>query len=97
MGWNELFRSHRSEDFTIATNAGRHSRSGHGVGFSGPTMLQSIADFFCLIWYLIRALFMSRESLEREIAEMRRQIAALEAEAARAKIEHEDEGQSKQR
>jgi hypothetical protein len=57
-------------------------------------MLQSIADFFRLIWYLIRVLFMSRESLERENAEMRRQIAALEAEAARAKCEHEDEGQS---
>jgi len=57
-------------------------------------MLQSIADFFRLFWHLIRVLFMSRESLERENAEMRRQIATLEAEAARAKSEHEDDGQS---
>ena len=57
-------------------------------------MLQSIADFFYLSWYLIRSLFKSRESLEREIAEMRRQIAELEAEAPQAKIEDEDDGQS---
>jgi hypothetical protein len=55
-------------------------------------MLQSIADFRRLIWYSIRALFMSRESLERETAEMRRQIAVLEADAAQAKAE--DEGTS---
>ena len=57
-------------------------------------MLQSIAEFCCLIWYLIRALFMPRESLERKNSEIRRQIAALEAEAARAKTEDEDEAKS---
>ena len=50
---------------------------------------QSIADFF----YLIRALFMSRESLERENVEMRRRIATIEAEAAQANIEDDDEFQ----
>jgi hypothetical protein len=57
-------------------------------------MLQSIADFFYLTWYLIRSLFKSRESLERENAEMRRQIAELKAEAEQAKIHDEDEGLS---
>ena len=57
-------------------------------------MLQSIADFFYLTWYLIRSLFKSRESLERENAEMRRQIAELKAEAEQAKIHDEDEGPS---
>jgi len=36
---------------------------------------------------------MSRESLERENVEMRRRIAAIEAEAAQAKIEDDDEFQ----
>ena len=75
-------------DFTIATNAGRLSRC------DGPATLQSIADFFYSSWYLIRSLFKSRESLEREIAEMRRQIAELEAEAEQAKIDDEDQGHS---
>ncbi len=57
-------------------------------------MFQSIVDFCRLIWHSIRALFMSRESLERETGEMRRQIAVLEAEAAQAKAEDEDEGTS---
>ena len=57
-------------------------------------MLQSIADFLHLSFYLIRSLFKSRESLEREIVEMRRQIAALKAEGARTKIDSEHEGQS---
>ena len=57
-------------------------------------MLQSIADFFYLSWYLIRSLFKSRESLERENAELRRQLVALQAEAPQTKIEDEDEGQS---
>ncbi len=87
-GWNELFTSHKSVDFTIATNAGRLSRC------DGPATLQSIADFFYLSWYLIRSLFKSRESLEREIAEMRRQIAELEGEAAQTEIEDEDQGHS---
>ena len=60
----------------------------------GPATLQSIEDFFSLSWYLIRSLFKSRESLEREIAEMRRQIAELEAEAEQAKIDDEDQGHS---
>jgi cell division protein FtsB len=45
-------------------------------------LFQSIADFFYLSWYLLRSLFMSQEALEREIAEMRQQIAVLKAEAA---------------
>ena len=57
-------------------------------------MLQSIADFFYLTWYLIRSLFKSRESLERENAKMRRQIAVLKGEAEQAKIHDEDEGLS---
>ena len=57
-------------------------------------MLQSIADFFYLTWYLIRSLFKSRESLERENAEMRRQIAVLKAEAEQAKMHDEDDGLS---
>ena len=57
-------------------------------------MLQSIVDFFYLTWYLIRSLFKSRESLELENAEMRRQIAVLKAEAEQAKIHDEDEGPS---
>jgi hypothetical protein len=37
---------------------------------------------------------MSQEALEREIAEMRRQIAELKAEAARANCEGKDPGRS---
>ena len=89
-GWSELFTSHRSVDFTIATNDGRLSHScPRRFVQDNPAILQSIADFF----YLIRALFMSRESLERETVEMRRRIAAIEAEAAQAKIEDDDEFQ----
>jgi len=57
-------------------------------------MFQSSVDFCLLTSHSIRALFMSRESLERATAEMRRQIAVLEAEAAQAKAEDEDEGTS---
>ena len=57
-------------------------------------MWQSIADFFYLTWYLIRSLFKSRESLELENAEMRRQIAVLKAEAEQAKMHDEDDGLS---
>jgi hypothetical protein len=46
-------------------------------------LFQSIADFFYLSWHLLRSLFKSQEALEQEIAEMRRQIAELKAEAAR--------------
>ena len=59
-----------------------------------PTLWQSIGEVFYLSWHLIRPLFKSREFLEQEIAEMRRQIAALQAEDAQAKIEDDDEGQS---
>lgn len=38
----------------------------------------------------IRALFMSQGALEQEIAEMRRQIAELKAEAARAESEEKN-------
>ena len=56
-------------------------------------MLQSIADFFYLTWYLIRSLFKSRESLERgERGD--RQIVVLKAEAEQAKIHDENEGLS---
>ena len=47
-------------------------------------LFQSIADFFYLSWHLLRSLFMSQETLEKENAEMRRQIAELKAEAAQA-------------
>jgi hypothetical protein len=39
-------------------------------------MLRSIGEFF-LSWYFIRALFKSREFLEQENAELRRQLEAL--------------------
>jgi hypothetical protein len=55
-------------------------------------MIESIADFFRLAFHVIRSLFRSRESLERKIAEMRGQIAGLEA--SQTKIEHEDDDQS---
>ena len=55
-------------------------------------LFQSIADFFYLSWHLLRSLFMSQEAVEREIAEMRRQIAELKAEAARADGEDKDGG-----
>ena len=51
-------------------------------------LLDSIADLVRLSWHLVRVLFMSREALERENAEMRRQIAELKAEAARTDGEH---------
>jgi hypothetical protein len=57
-------------------------------------MLESIGDFLYLSWYLIRSLFKSREFLERENAELRRQLAELQAEAAQAKIEDDNEIQS---
>src|SRR5262245_27192326 len=86
--WNESFRSLKSADCTIATNAAQPNRP------DGPVMLQLIADFLHLSFYLIQSLFKSRESLEREIVEMRRQIAALKAEGARTKIDSEHEDQS---
>jgi hypothetical protein len=57
-------------------------------------LFQSIADFFCLCWHLLRSLFMSQEALEQEIAEMRRQITQLKAEAARADSEDKHAGQA---
>jgi hypothetical protein len=57
-------------------------------------MPHSIADFFYLSWHLSRSLFKSRESLERENPEMRRQIAALKAEIEQAEISDEDDGQA---
>ena len=56
-------------------------------------LIQSIADFFYLSWHLLRSLFMSQEALERELAEMRQQIAELRAEAERAD-EDKEAGQS---
>ena len=56
-------------------------------------LFQSIADFFDLSWHLFRSLFMSQEALEREIAEMRQQIAELKAEAERADSEDKEAGQ----
>ena len=53
-------------------------------------LLDSIADLFRLSWHLLRSLFMSQEALEQENAEMRRQIAELKAEAARADSENKD-------
>ena len=57
-------------------------------------LFQSIADFFCLGWHLLRSLFMSQEALEREIAEMRQQIAELKAQAERADSEDKEAGRS---
>ena len=56
-------------------------------------LFQSIADFFSLSWHLLRSL-LSPEALEREIAEMRRQIAESKAEAARDDGEDKDSGRS---
>jgi hypothetical protein len=53
-------------------------------------LLDSIADLFRLSWHLLRSLFKSQEALEQENAEMRRQIAELKAEAARADSENKD-------
>jgi cell division protein FtsB len=53
-------------------------------------LLDSIVDLFRLSWHLLRSLFMSQEALEQEIAEMRRQIAELKAEAAQADSEDKD-------
>jgi hypothetical protein len=79
------FKSAKS-DCIIATKAGPHS--------AAIWLFQSIADFFYLSWHLLRSLFMSQEALEKEIAEMRRQIAELKAEAERADREDKDAGQS---
>jgi hypothetical protein len=57
-------------------------------------LFQLIADFFYLSWHLLRSLFMAQEALEREIAEMRQQIAELKAEAERADSEDKDAGRS---
>jgi hypothetical protein len=81
-----LFKSGKSADCIIATNAGQHSWA--------MRLFQSIADFFYLSWHLLRSLFMSQEALEQEIAEMRRQIAELKAEAARADSEGKDAARS---
>jgi hypothetical protein len=56
-------------------------------------LFQSIADFFYLSWHLLRSLIMSQEALEKEIAEMCRQIAELKAEAA-ADIEDDSAARS---
>src|SRR5215470_18609852 len=68
------FKSAKSADCIIATNAGPHS--------AAMWLFQSIADFFYWSWHLLRSLFMSQEALEKENAEMRRQIAELKAEGA---------------
>jgi cell division protein FtsB len=57
-------------------------------------LFQSIADFFYSSWHLLRSLFMSQEALEQEIAEIRRQIAELKAEAERADGEDTEHGRS---
>jgi hypothetical protein len=57
-------------------------------------LFESIADSFSLSWHLLRSLFMSQEAVEREIAQMRRQIAELKVEAARADGEDKDAGRS---
>jgi hypothetical protein len=57
-------------------------------------LFQSVADFFYLSWRLLRSLFMSQEALEQEIAEMRRQIAELKAEAAQADKEDKNAANS---
>jgi hypothetical protein len=57
-------------------------------------LFQSIADFFYLGWHLLCSLFMSQQALEREIAQMRRQIGELKAEAARANGKDKDPGRS---
>jgi hypothetical protein len=57
-------------------------------------LLQSIADFFYLSWHPLRSLFMSQEALEKEIAEMRRQIAELKAEPAQADNEDDSAARS---
>ena len=57
-------------------------------------LFQSVADFFYLSWHLLRSLFMSQEALEREIAEMCRRIAELEADVEQSKIADEDQGHS---
>ena len=58
------------------------------------SLFQSIADFFYLSWHLLRSLFMSQEALEKEIAEMRRQIAELKAEDARADSKSKEKDRS---
>ena len=77
------FKSRRSADCITGTNAGPHSYASI-----------SIADFFYLSWHLLRSLFISQEALEREIVEMRQQIAELKAEAARAHGEDKGAGRS---
>ena len=57
-------------------------------------MWLSIADFFYLSWHLLRSLFMSQEALEKENAEMRRQIAEFEAKAAQADNEDDSAARS---
>jgi integrase-like protein len=83
-----LFKSGKSADCTIATNAGPRPHSWV------MRLLESIADFFNLSWHLLRSLFMSQEALEQEIAEMRRQIAELKAEAAQAANADKDAARS---
>src|SRR5262245_50607335 len=78
------FKSRKSAACIIATNAGPHRY----------LSIQSIADFFYLSWHLPRSLFMSQEALERESAEMRRQIAELPADAAQADKEDKDAARS---
>ncbi len=86
-GWNELFTSHRSVDFIIATNAGRLSRC------DGPATLQSIAHFFYLSWYLIRSCQVSRVSGARDCGDASADCE-LDAEAEQAEIDDEDQGHS---
>jgi hypothetical protein len=55
---------------------------------------QSIAAFFYLELAPAPFALMSQEALEREIAEMRRQIAEWKAEAARANVEDNNAARS---
>ena len=80
------FKSGKSADCVVATNAGPRNRA--------MWLFQSVTDFFYLSWHLLRSLFMSQGALEQEIAEMRRQIAELKAEAVQADKEDKDAANS---
>jgi len=81
-GRNELSRSHRSVVFIIATNDERLRR--YRLRVNRRTSCGRSEDFFYLSWYFVRALFKSEEFLERENAELRRQL-----EASKAQVEAE--------
>ena len=77
------FKSGKSADCIIATNDGPHSCA--VIPIDWGLFLFELAP---------RSLFMSQEALEREIAEMRQQIAELKAEAERADSENKEAGRS---